>query len=136
MTTSDPGRLLRNTFRVNAISSAGCGLAFLAAAGPLAPLLGPSPLSLRILGGLLLLFAAHVWRVAAKDAMPRGEALYLIGNDVVWVIGSAAALLAWPQAFTTAGRVFFALIADWVAALAIIQFVGWRRLHCVTPSRA
>jgi hypothetical protein len=120
-------RLLRLTLAVNALSTALCGALLLAAAVPLAPLLGLSgPLPLAVLGALLLAFALEVWRARRQPFAPRRVGV-ILATDVAYVIASAVLLLAFPGVLSPIGRLATAMVADVVAIFAILEYVGLRR---------
>ena len=97
----------------------------LAAARPLAQMLGlPEPL-LRYAGFSLLPFAALVLYLAKRDVLPRGGVWTIIALNAGWVIASVALLfLAAPS---TLGYAFVIVQAIAVAALAEMQYMGLRR---------
>jgi len=128
MPSLDPARLLRSALKVNAVFSTVCGVAFMAAAGLLGPVFGLPPTALRILGALVAVFGAHAWLASRRQSISYGEATYLIGGDVAYVLATAVVLVGWPQWFSPAGRVFFAVAGDVVAVLGIVEYVGLRRL--------
>lgn len=133
MSSHDPSSLLRRVLAVNAATSAACAAAFLVAAPALAALFGCAAWFLRAFGAGLLAFAAHLAHVARKPAIARGEALYFALCDAAYAAGSAVVLLGWPHLLSGTGRLAFALMADAVAVLCVLEFVAWRRL---SPARA
>jgi hypothetical protein len=128
MNTDHPASLLRRVLAVNGATSGACGVAFLVAGRPLAALFGCPPAFLWALGAGLLAFAGHLAYVARKPAISRGEALYFVACDAAYVAVSALGLLGWPHLLSPPGRLFFALVADAVAVLGVLEFVGYRRL--------
>lgn len=128
MSSPDPAHLLRSAFKVNAAFSVTCGVAFLAGGHLLGPVLGLPPAGLRIFGGLLAAFAAHAWLASRRQPISPGEAAYLIGGDVAYALASVIVLVGWPHLLSAAGRVFFAVAADLVAVLGVVEYVGLRRL--------
>ena len=129
-------QLLRTTLAVNAIATAACGAVFLAAAVPLAPVLGvPGPLPLAACGVLFLAFAAQVWRVR-REPVDLAQATAILALDVLYVIASVVLLLAWPSVLSSYGRILTALLADTVAVFAILELVGIRRARSFTGARA
>ena len=97
----------------------------LAAAAPLAGLLGlPEPL-LRSAGFSLLPFAVLVLYLAKRDVLPRGGVWTIIALNAGWVIASVALLFL--VAPSTIGYAFVIAQAVAVAALAEMQYMGLRR---------
>jgi hypothetical protein len=117
--------LLRFALRLDAVITAVNGVAYLAAAGPLADLLGIPAGALRGLGAFMLVYAATVAVVAAA---PRaGLVRAIVAGNLVWVDASIVLLVidAWTP--TTAGSVWIALQAAAVGLFAALQFAGLRR---------
>jgi hypothetical protein len=128
MTSVDPARLIRRALRVNAVFSATCGGAFMAAGQVLAPVLGLPPAVLRIFGALVAAFGVHAWLASGRKSVSPAEATYLVGGDVAYVLASVIVLAGWPHLLSAAGRVFFAVAAGLVAVLGFVESVGLRRL--------
>jgi hypothetical protein len=61
--------------------------------------------------------------------IPRWLAWYAIEGDVGWIVATIAILLLDPWGFTTGGKWLLAFIGDIVAAFAILQYLGLRRLN-------
>lgn len=127
--TPAPSDLLRRALRANAGFSTLSGLTLLLAAAPLGSALGiPEPALLRGIGITLLVFAAGLFRNAARSTIRRGEAALASGLDLAWVAGSGL-LLAWPSFEPTRlGRGAIAAVATIVLACALLQLAGLRRL--------
>ena len=123
-----PG-LLRRALQLDAVVTGANGLAYLAAAGPLADLLGIPAGTLRGLGAFLVVFAAAVWLVGARPVPSRGAVSAVIAANVVWVADSIAVLVAGAWSPTTAGAVWIGLQAAAVAGFAGLQLVGRRALR-------
>lgn len=134
--TASPDRLLRRTLWANAGLSllSGAGLALFA--GPLARLAVPAPVSvagldlatvLVMLGIGFVAFGGLCAWVAARPALPLawGRAIFVL--DAGWVAISAV-LLSLPGVWTTAGVIGIAGMALVVADLAILEYLGLRRL--------
>jgi hypothetical protein len=121
--------LLRTVLRLNGATSAGAGLAALAASGPLSALTGLAPALLLGAGAIALAYGAALLWLAPRDATLRAVGSAAVPLDLFWVIASIAVLLtAWPS-LTVAGRWMVAAQADLVLTWAILQLVGVRRLR-------
>ena len=113
--------------RLDAVVTAANGAAYLAAAGPLADLLGLSAPLLRIAGAGLLAFAAVVWLVATAKRMSRPAPVTIIALNATWAVGCIAAVLADLGTPTTVGAVWIVAQAIVVAGFAELQLTGLRR---------
>ncbi|MBL0900437.1 MAG: hypothetical protein IBJ17_17290 [Reyranella sp.] len=129
-------RLLRRTLWANAVLSVGSGTVLAAFAGPFARLATQAPvevlgLDLAILFELLGLgfvaFGALCAWVASRPAMPVGWARAIFALDASWVAISVV-LLMLPASWTTAGIAGIVVIALVVADLAILEYLGLRKI--------
>ena len=133
MTPSD--RLLRYSLRGNAAFSTASGLALIAAAGPLARITGvPGTLSLPGLGVQLLGFAGLLLWLASREAIRPALAMAVVVADGLWVAGTVPLLLA--GVLTPAGSWIAFAIANAVALLGVLQYLGIRRMRRSTASVA
>nr|MBI3612771.1 hypothetical protein [Nitrospirota bacterium] len=57
-------------------------------------------------------------------SLDRREVWGAIGLDTAWVLGSALLLIATPIPLTLAGKWAVGIVADIVAAFALLQFYG------------
>lgn len=121
--------LLRTALRGNAAFSALSGAVLIAAAGPLAALMGIAVSAiLPPIGVILALYAGGLWWSARRPQVSRTEARIAVAMDVAWVVLSAALLLLAPLLLTPAGRWIVAAVAVCVAAFAVLQALGLRAL--------
>ena len=129
-------RLLRRTLWGNAVFSviSGAGLALFA--GPFARAAAHTPLEVagldlplifELLGLGVIAFGALCAWVASRPTLPRGLARLIFAADLAWVAGSVL-VLALPAAWTTAGIAGIVVVALIVADLAILEYLGLRRL--------
>ncbi|PWE32338.1 hypothetical protein DDZ14_11475 [Maritimibacter sp. 55A14] len=130
----DPSpRTARFWLKLNAASSAACGLACLLAAAPLAALLLSAPPdwtapALRMLGAGLLIFAGLVAHTGLRPVPPAAHVQAISAADALWVLGSLALIAAAPGAFTAAGFWVTLTVAAGVAAFGLGQVHGVRRM--------
>ncbi len=118
---------LRTILLVDAEMSGISALVFLFGAGSLSPILGASADHIRIVGGLLALFALLVAWVAARVPPPALGAWTVIALNVTWVADS---LLLWTSGWvplTSTGSAFVLVQAVIVAAVAFLECVALRR---------
>lgn len=118
--------LLRRTLWGNAVFSVVSGAAlaifatrFAAAASSAKPAL---------LGVGVIAFGGLCAWVARQPELPRGLAQFIFVADIVWVLGSAL-VLALPASWTTSGVVGIVVLALIVADLAVLEYLGLRRLN-------
>lgn len=125
-TTSAPATRLRLWFGADAVITGANALVYLAAAGPLAELLGGEATTYRALGAFLALYAAGVALYARGSLAPAGG-WTIVGANAVWVAASLDAALTGALDLGTAGRVWVLAQALVVAELALLQARGLRR---------
>jgi hypothetical protein len=134
--TASTDRLLRRTLWGNAAFSvvSGAGLAIFA--GPFAQMAAHAPVSLmgldlaivfELLGVGVIAFGALCAWVASRETLPQAWARVIFAGDVAWVAGSVL-VLALPATWTVAGFVGIVAVALIVADLAILEYLGLRRL--------
>ncbi len=121
--------LLRTSLRANAAFSAISGAVMIAAAGPLAALMGIAVSAVvPPVGVILVLYAGGLWWSARRPQVNPTEARIAVSMDLAWVVLSAALLLLAPSLLTPAGRWIVAAVAVCAAAFAILQALGLRAL--------
>jgi hypothetical protein len=108
--------------------SAAAGLACLAAAGPLAALMGLPMPAVLITGVIVAGYTVLLFRLTSRRPVSRSQAYLPIIGNVIWALASWALLLSGWVAFTPAGWWIVAIQADIVAVFALTQYVGLRRL--------
>lgn len=118
---------LRNVLLADAVTSAGCGVAMLAGAGMLEPVLGLPGMLLRYAGISLLPFAAMVAFIATRAHLSRGAVWVVIILNVAWALESLLLLVSGWVAPTILGYGFVLFQAIVVAAFAELEFFGVRR---------
>jgi hypothetical protein len=121
-----PSQLLRRALQANGVFSALSGVLLLIASERIAALIGLEQ-SLWLTGLLLLLFAAGLFRNAARAEINQTEAWIAVALDVAWVVGTGALLFA--GVFSTTGNWIVAVIGDVVLLFAVLQFWGLRKLR-------
>ena len=107
--------------KLDAIVTGANGAAYLAAAGVLDSALGVDAALLRALGSFLLVFAAAVWIVATRPAVPRAAVRAIVAANAAWALASLVVLVADSFSPTTVGSVWIALQAVVVAGFAALQ---------------
>ena len=134
MTSSD--RLLRRTLWANAVFSVISGAVLVAFAGPFAALATEAPLSVvglelaivfELLGLGVVAFGLIAGWAASREILPRGLARAIFAADIAWVAGSALVLLM-PASWSPAGIAGIVVVALIVADIAVLEYLGLRRL--------
>ena len=129
-------RLLRRTLWGNAVFSVVSGAVGAAFATPLAAWATHAPLSVggldlaivfELLGGGVVLFGVICGWVASRETLPQGWARMIFAADIAWVAASALVLML-PASWTTAGIAGIVVVALIVADIAILEYLGLRRL--------
>ena len=135
--TASSDRLLRRTMWGNAAFSVASGAILVGFASPFAAIAAHEPVSLaglglalvfEVLGLGVILFGALCAFIASRHPLPGGLARLVLAADIAWVVGSAAVLLL-PASWTATGVAGIAVIALIVADLAILEYLGLRRLN-------
>jgi hypothetical protein len=121
--------LLRYALRGDALFSIVTGAISLAAAQPLANLLGIQPaLILSVLGAVLVLYGGFLLYTSAQAQINRRVVIAAIILDVLWVVDSAILLVAGWLPLTNTGMWTIGLLAGGVVIFAELKFFGlWRR---------
>ena len=129
-------RLLRRTLWGNAVLSVGSGALLAAFAGPFARLATHAPVQvmgldlatmLLLVGVGFMAFGAVCGWIASQPQMPIGWARAIFALDAAWVVISVG-LLMLPASWTTAGIAGIVVIALVVADLAILEYLGLRKI--------
>jgi hypothetical protein len=108
--------------RLNAFFSIACGLAMVLAAGQIADWLGlERSMDIRVIGIVLVLFAARLFSIHRSGQLPVVEAWSIVAGDLAWVAGSALLLLAYADQFSSLGQTLIAVVAALVLAFAVTQ---------------
>ena len=127
-------RLLRRTLWGNAVFSVVSGAVLAIFAGPFARAAAHAPVMgldlavvLELLGLGVIAFGALCAWVASRQTLPQGWARVIFAADLAWVAGSVL-VLALPATWTAAGFAGIVVLALIVADLAILEYLGLRRL--------
>ena len=127
-TQTDRTRFLRRSLQLDGIASGLCGILLLAAASPISALIGlAGPSIARVVGALLMVYAAALLYNGARATVSRGEAMAAVVLNAGWVIGSALVILAGP--LTLVGDVAVAAVAAAVLLFTMLEVVGLTRLR-------
>ncbi len=130
--TGDQTQFLRRALQADAIFSALSGALAIVDAAPIAALLGfATPAATNIvmaIGVGLLVWAALAFWISTRPKPSRGLVFMIIDGNLLWVLATIFLLLSGWLPFSTTGKWAIALVADAVGLLALLQYVGWRRL--------
>jgi len=130
-------RLLRRTLWGNAVFSVISGAVLVAFATPFSRLATEAPLSVlgldlaivfELLGLGVVAFGAVCAWAASRQTLPRGWAQVIFIADIAWVAASVLVLML-AASWSTAGVAGIAVVALVVADLAILEYLGLRRLN-------
>ena len=80
-----------------------------------------------LLGVGVIAFGALCGWVASRETLPQSWARVIFAADIAWVAGSVL-VLALPATWTMAGVIGIVVVALIVADLAILEYLGLRRL--------
>lgn len=123
---------LRRALQADTLLSGLSGLIALIDASLVANLLGFSSAvatrNVMLLGIGMLAWAALAFWLSTRPQLNRGLVFTIIEGNLLWVVGSVLLLLSGWLPFSTSGKWTVAIVADLVGLLAILQYVGWRRL--------
>lgn len=123
----DRSGLLRLALKLDAVATGALAVLGLAAAPLLDSMLGtPSSLLLPV-GLFLLVFAAAVWLIGTRPQVSRVAAWSVVALNLLWVVGSVAAVVAGWLPLTTLGTAFVLVQAVAVLVFADLQILGLRR---------
>jgi hypothetical protein len=124
-TTGNPtlsrGALLRLVLKLDAVVTGANGVAYLALAGPLEDLFGVDAAVQRPIGAFLVLFAAGVWLVATRPAIPYRAVVAIAAANSLWVLASLAFAIAQVSSPATVGSAWIVLQALVVGGFAVLQ---------------
>ncbi|MCD7436824.1 hypothetical protein K4B79_01170 [Streptomyces lincolnensis] len=121
--TAEPQTALRRFLALDALVTGANGLAYLAVSGPLADFLGVDSALLPALGVFLLVYAAGVGVLAARERPPALAVRAVVDANLAWAALSCAALALWLTP-STAGVVWTVLQAAVVAGFALFQHLA------------
>ena len=129
-------RLLRRTLWGNAVFSIVSGAVLAIFAGPFAKVAAHAPVSplgldlaivFELLGVGVIAFGALCAWVTTREILPQAWARVIFAADLAWVAGSVL-VLAVPATWTMAGFVGIVAVALVVADIAVLEYLGLRRL--------
>jgi hypothetical protein len=133
-------RLLRRTLWGNAVFSIVSGAVLAIFAGPFARIAAQAPVEMagldlaivfELLGLGVIAFGALCAWIASRHILPIAWIRVIFAADLAWVAGSVL-VLALPATWTTAGIAGIVVVALIVADLAILEYLGLRRLGTAT----
>jgi hypothetical protein len=118
---------LRRSLQLDGVASGLTGVLLLVAAGPVSSLIGnAAPGVARVLGALLVVYAAALLWNARRASVARGGVVGAVLLNIGWVIGSIVLIAFGP--LTTLGNVAVAAVAVAVLSFTVLEIVGLRRL--------
>lgn len=124
----DHTSFLRRSLQLDGIASGLCGVLLLAAASPIAAVMGlADPWVARVVGALFVVYAAALLWNAARATVNRAGAVAAVVLNGGWVVGSAVLVLAGP--LTLIGNLAVAAVAAAVLLFAALEVVGLTRMR-------
>jgi len=125
---TDRTSFLRRSLQLDGIASGLCGLLLVVAASPISAVIGlAEPGIARVVGALLVVYAAALLWNGERATVSRAEAVAAVVLNAGWVIGSAVVILAGP--LTLIGNLAVAALAAAVLLFAVLEVVGLTRLR-------
>jgi len=125
---TDRTSFLRRSLQLDGIASGLCGVLLVAAASPISAVIGlAEPGIARVVGALLMVYAAALLWNGERATVSRAEAVAAVVLNAGWVIGSAVVILAGP--LTLIGNLAVAALAAAVLLFAVLEVVGLTRLR-------
>ncbi|MEQ4719371.1 hypothetical protein [Nonomuraea sp. B19D2] len=125
--TADRTKFLRLALAADAVVTGVNGLVYLAFAAPVSDLLGPGAGLLREIGAFLLVYGAAVGLLATRRTISPAATRAVIALNIIWTLGSIAAVVTGAAAFTTIGAVWAIAQALVVGVFAELQITGLRK---------
>lgn len=125
---TDHTRFLRRSLQLDGIASGLCGVLLVVAASPISAVIGlAEPGIARVVGALLVVYAAALLWNGERATVSRAEAVAAVVLNAGWVIGSAVVILAGP--LTLIGNLAVAGVAAAVLLFGVLEVVGLTRLR-------
>lgn len=125
---TDRTSFLRRSLQLDGIASGLCGVLLVVAASPISALMGlADPSIARVVGALLMVYAAALLWNGERATVSRAEAVAAVVLNAGWVIGSAVVILAGP--LTLIGNLAVAGVAAAVLLFGVLEVVGLTRLR-------
>ena len=125
---TDRTSFLRRSLQLDGIASGLCGVLLVAAASPISAVIGlAEPGIARVVGALLVAYAAALLWNGARATVSRAEAVAAVVLNAGWVVGSAVVILAGP--LTLIGNLAVATVAAAVLLFGALEVVGLTRLR-------
>ncbi|MFD3540688.1 hypothetical protein ACFWUQ_14450 [Streptomyces sp. NPDC058662] len=128
--TPVPQTALRRFLALDAVVTAGNGLAYAVFPDALGRLLGVGPELLPVLGVLLVGYGAGVGLLASRRRPPAPAVKLVVEVNCAWAVLSLVSLLLW-SAPTAAGLFWIPAQALVVAAFAVLQRLALRSVSAV-----
>lgn len=123
--TAEPPVMLRRFLALDALVSGANAVAYLAASGPLARLLGVGSGLLLELGLVIAVYAGAVGWLASRERPAVLLVRAVIGGNLAWAVVSCVALALWLTP-STVGAVWAVSQAGVGAGFAALQYVSLR----------
>ena len=120
--------LIRTALGANGVFCAVSGASIAAFAAPLGDWIGVPTAALLVVGVGLVPWGAMLWFFSRRDVVRKSEAWAALSGDELWVVATLILILGFPSALSSAGIRVVGVVGLVVAAFAIADIVGIRRL--------
>jgi len=122
--------MVQRALQTDGVVSTISGAVFTLGAGVLSPIVGvESPEIVLLFGLLILIYGIAVFVLGNRTPVDPRLPITIIAMNALFVALCVGLLIADPFTFTTEGKWILLILADVVAALAIWQFIGLRRMR-------
>lgn len=129
-------QLLRRALLADSLISTTSGLIFIFAAAPVAAFMGiPDPLVATLLGIAQVIYGLIIGRESRQTLTPTTGVVFF-GLNLIFVILCALILVTDAFGLTTSGRWAILFGADVVLVLAVLQYIGARRITAAVRTQA
>ena len=120
---------VRRALQADGLFCTASGAFSVLASAPITTLFGlPTTLPIMLLGVGLFVYGIALFALATYRPVDRRFAQTILALNIAWLVGSAFVLITGVPALTDAGKWAVLIVADIVAVLAALQYVGLRRM--------
>lgn len=129
-----PSVFLRRVLVADALVSAAVGAVMALGAGTLQGLLGLPSAMLMLAGVALFPYAAYLWWLVTRTAVPRAAVWAPIVLNIVWAIDCLLVVFGGSASPTLLGEAFIGVQVVTVLLFAELEFIGLRRACAIVAA--